>query len=742
MKRNTKYNWICNDQVTIEQSDDKAESSNRTYNTDVKNKIQGVSKINIFVGENNVGKSRLMRLVMSSTTHRISKPKITSFLDDIHDFLDDQEPIDNWFSHDGIKSMSSAIEREFDLKSDWISRFIRQYCIHALVLENISLGSRTSGRNLSRESIYNSRVRDFDWQVDDPLNTYRSVFYQPLVVSDRRNNHTASSMWTKSNPSKRIAFGPVSEILNKCMSETHQVVNGPEIKSKLYIPILRGLRLIDRSDTDPYSEKTAEEYAMRQSDIFSGQLFYDEVKSYLLGSREQRSLIAEYQDWLGKRFFDGKEINITPATTGKVTVYIEGEDKDRNIEDLGDGLQSMIILTFKAYMSKRNDGVINQFYIEEPEISLHPGMQRTLVDVFRELPGVQLFLTTHSNHLLDMASQHDDTSVYTLKSAGINRVEVKLVNDDMLEAVHLLGARPSSMILVNATIWVEGPTDMDLISMVLDLYQCSDEFIGEKKKAIYRDMDYGFVFLAGTLIDRLDFIGNDKDSISPSKIGADAMFICDSDGFKCLDNDIWLEYATKMDPSNGRIRIRGTLVDMYEKVFWKRIGDEWFSSTQSLHQAEDISNVDVPSDSEFQPSSLPYKLKRHIEMKENESVCFHMLEVREIECLHSWEGIWNFVRSYQAIRDDAPMPIPPDGWKNLYIGDVLSEVVKEGDRTVLNMKSKGSVLHTPPEWFGALRAKKKSQLIEEALPAAWDDLSDELKRLARVVYEFVSKRSA
>ncbi|MCP5768268.1 ATP-binding protein, partial [Klebsiella pneumoniae] len=62
-----------------------------------------------------------------------------------------------------------------------------------------------------------------------------------------------------------------------------------------------------------------------------------------------------------------------------------GEDKQRPIYELGDGLQQAIILTYETYMKEYDEDGNKQtyaFFIEEPELHMHAGMVRQLMNFY------------------------------------------------------------------------------------------------------------------------------------------------------------------------------------------------------------------------------------------------------------------------------------------------------------------------------------------------------------------------
>lgn len=69
-----------------------------------------------------------------------------------------------------------------------------------------------------------------------------------------------------------------------------------------------------------------------------------------------------------------------------------------NVAGAGFGVGQILPVIVESFRAPENSAIL----IEEPEIHLHPASQVKLVDLFREIiqEGKQLFVTTHSEHLL------------------------------------------------------------------------------------------------------------------------------------------------------------------------------------------------------------------------------------------------------------------------------------------------------------------------------------------------------
>lgn len=237
-----------------------------------------------------------------------------------------------------------------------------------------------------------------------------------------------------------------------------------------------GSRVLDLKDLIENSK-----YYSKHS-IITGLQFYDSVKNYLLGDLEQREMISEYEKYLSKTFFDGKEVALIPKVKDDVLTIKIGDEKERPIYNLGDGIQSIILITLPLFLyldlSKRQNANVLVF-IEEPEIGLHPSLQRTLIETLLDsrFENFQFFFTTHSNHFLDIQFENRDISIYSFdksingEESPINEFIVEKVDFNHLPTLEKLGALPSSVLACNCTLLVEGSYDILHYDFYLKLYQ-------------------------------------------------------------------------------------------------------------------------------------------------------------------------------------------------------------------------------------------------------------------------------
>jgi len=311
---------------------------------------------------------------------------------------------------------------------------------------------------------------------------------------------------------------------------------------KLYIPTLRGLR---PSNQHPlfYDERTLNDYfgQPKKINIFTGLSMYQEIERLHKGDENERLLKKEYENLISKYFFEGSPVELTPRISKDVIYCKLGEDKEYPIYNLGDGIQHLIIITFPLFINKSQDILA---FIEEPELYLHPGLQRTLLNLLTsaEFGNLQTFITTHSNNFLDMVLDFDKISVYKffkpINSADNNKsimgFKVENTSNEDLNILECLGVKNSSVMLTNCTIWVEGITDRIYLRKYLEIYQKHLNEIDNNAKIYEEDKHYSFVEYSGNNITHWSFLDfNNEDEIekgmNAEKLCAALFLIADRD---------------------------------------------------------------------------------------------------------------------------------------------------------------------------------------------------------------------
>lgn len=528
--------------------------------------LDEMAPITIFVGANNSGKSRLLRGIFGDPQlidwFRLATPikanddnAIIRLLERVADTL--KEDLDDT---DGLMLLHEQARRIKNLTPDsWLYRPL---------LEHLTEQAATWGT-----------LDDFNKDPRTPSrDSWSRADYQ---VRDYLQEHEAGSL---------------RQQVSLCMD-----------KARHYVPMLRGMRPLPPTNTskdqevdgrDAYELRTYQDYFSRagwptddagiesrktgagnrkRPRIFTGLGIYADMQRRLLSPiQAERDSIRSYEQFLSEQFFSGLPVTLTPALhklddAGKRTdndvVYLKiGESKDHPIYDLGDGMQSLIICTYPI-ITELNDGSL--FFLEEPDLCMHPSLQRIFLNVLRNYhhkKGHQFFLTTHSNHLLDLLEDDKLVSIFSFSKVEtdatpspdnattpshetvqpIDRFRIRHTSQPDREILIKLGVRPSATYLANATIWVEGTSDCSYLRAYMEAFVAYLELRGNDPfKAIARQLkrykeDRHFAFLEYNGANLVHFNFDEEgvsDGSSASPSGINASYLC-AQALVIADGDI------------------------------------------------------------------------------------------------------------------------------------------------------------------------------------------------------------
>lgn len=499
------------------------------HNSNPISDISELTKINLFVGSNNSGKSLLLREILKSGFSEI-KPS---------------------------NSIKQLINQEREQILSKIKAFMKDNDI-------------TQMHGYSSKIIDLNVINKIDISFTPAIKTIQD--YKALISKSEFNYfyQDLRTFRTTSQPSISQRFSPdKNSEITKLKSDLVEWLNSIEINyttttelNKIYTPTMRSLRKFDNPHL--LESKSKSEYKFEDNvRIENGQNIYSTISKMTSSFEDTRQKKKDFELFIGQEFFDNQKIELTANPEAKELFIKIGNEKERPIYDIGEGIQMLIILTFPIFYY--DHGI---YTIEEPEIFLHPGYQHKLMKTFRTHPKSKnfiFFISTHSNHILDTANYLDKINIFSMnkilestKKASkesyfiINQLHKN--NDSILNS---LGVRNTSVFLSNCTIWVEGITDMLYLRKQIELFVKNIGINGKYAiaKNFQEGIHYSFILSGGSSIIHYDF--SDAPSIKSLKNKVITKNICGK-AFVIVDRDGGSQKARKtkfFKELNGRFKV-------------------------------------------------------------------------------------------------------------------------------------------------------------------------------------------
>jgi hypothetical protein len=306
--------------------------------------------------------------------------------------------------------------------------------------------------------------------------------------------------------------------------------------SCIYVPCLRTAhpipidnKVYDQNDALGRAARTNFNLGEEGKDalrVHSGSGLWNEVDTIRRSDVAERRRLEAFNEFLSKKFLDGVRVEIVAKRDGnRLDVTLSDPrhgDEERPLHHLGDGVNALIVILYPAFTAPPGSWI----FIEEPENSLHPGLQRAFIEALlkeEQLQSHTFFLTTHSNHLLEHTFRSKEMAVFSFRSEPLEdeadrsegtvlprrRFSVRPLAGPDNHLLEDLGVTNASVLLANCTLWVEGPTDRQYLRAFL---RCHEEHLDgqqgdatDVRRRFHEDLHYAFFEFAGSNVEHYAF---------------------------------------------------------------------------------------------------------------------------------------------------------------------------------------------------------------------------------------------
>lgn len=397
-----------------------------------------------FIGQNNTGKSAILDSIQ--VFFPTSKKVITS--EDFHKGTNEDIVIEVWFKNVDKSYLEANIYKDKINKQN--EKINEAYSLYIKEKTEANLKKYEK----QKEKLEEIRTKEF-YEAIEKYGIDNEELYVKMVA--KKGNRISTKYYNKNDVE---------------LNETDLKKILPQIK---VIPALRDPKNESTAGNNSYLKdliQMLDEESKTDIILNDKRLTYSELNDVLSEETKKRcndlaeKITSYYNNAVGSKDYKiviDATVNISKGTQYTTTIIDTTTGIENDVLNCGTGYQSMIILSIlETYVNISQSSTKYILLIEEPEVYLHPSLQRKMIDTLLQISeNNQVIFTSHSPITI---SKLESSNVRLVEK---NNCESRILNVTPKKVIDELGIKHDDILYSKGIIFVEGKDDIDVISELI-----------------------------------------------------------------------------------------------------------------------------------------------------------------------------------------------------------------------------------------------------------------------------------